>query len=414
MKLRVLVLALMAALGAGCATTEKTHQAMDIEPMAFVQHGGVSAASYYHLGRYYHGQRLFVKAEEAYQKSLKLDAKNIEVMNALAALYAEQGQLARATTLFEQTVQFAPASAHSHNNLGFAYLLAGRHQDAYQAIRYSLLLDPASQRAWANLGQLAKVTADARLVAASKSLQTRDLPEQLAASKTDNVHSWPATSVAQPALEPKPENNMVASVAAPPDASPVASDESAVLKADAIEPQPANALTNAHETQQLSTPSSAPVALDAPKAQEAFAFVSIEQEKPTEPREADARTSPQNAPAIPSLAENSQLQDYSKIRVEVSNANGVSGFAKDYTRLLVGQHVVVKRITNYDSYTLSATVVEYQPGFALQAQALVQKMQLPAEIRPAKTERFNSDIRLILGRDIVQAVRSVLAGKKSS
>ena len=56
MKPRILVLALIAALGSGCASNDKMRLAYEVKPVSTVRHGGANAVSYYQLGRYYHGQ----------------------------------------------------------------------------------------------------------------------------------------------------------------------------------------------------------------------------------------------------------------------------------------------------------------------------------------------------------------------
>jgi len=54
-------------------------------------------------------------------------------------------------TLWEETVRGAPWNPRAHNNLGYAYYLAGRQAEAQREMRIALALDPAYLKARANL-----------------------------------------------------------------------------------------------------------------------------------------------------------------------------------------------------------------------------------------------------------------------
>ena len=97
MKLRLLVVALIAVLGTGCATTDKSGLAgYKIKPDSTVRHGAPDAQSFYQLARFYHGQKRYEKAEMAYIKAIALDGGRVDSYNALGSLYAERGDLERA------------------------------------------------------------------------------------------------------------------------------------------------------------------------------------------------------------------------------------------------------------------------------------------------------------------------------
>lgn len=57
-------------------------------------------------------------------------------------------------SLWEQTVRLSPNKARVHNNLGYAYLLAGRTDDARREFSHTLRLDPAHVKARTNLERL--------------------------------------------------------------------------------------------------------------------------------------------------------------------------------------------------------------------------------------------------------------------
>jgi len=53
--------------------------------------------------------------------------------------------------LWESSVALAPWNARGHNNLGYAYQLAGRIEDARREYRAALLFDPRHAKARLNL-----------------------------------------------------------------------------------------------------------------------------------------------------------------------------------------------------------------------------------------------------------------------
>ena len=53
--------------------------------------------------------------------------------------------------LWESSVRLAPWNARGHNNLGYAYQVAGRAQDARREYQAALLFDPAHAKARLNL-----------------------------------------------------------------------------------------------------------------------------------------------------------------------------------------------------------------------------------------------------------------------
>jgi Flp pilus assembly protein TadD len=53
--------------------------------------------------------------------------------------------------LWESSVALAPWNARGHNNLGYAYQLAGRTEAARREYRTALLFDPHHQKARFNL-----------------------------------------------------------------------------------------------------------------------------------------------------------------------------------------------------------------------------------------------------------------------
>ena len=71
-----------------------------------------------------------------------------------AASIARQLDYRDEVTLWEASVRSSPWNSRAHNNLGYAYYLAGRKAEAKRSFETALLLDPRARKARLNLGLL--------------------------------------------------------------------------------------------------------------------------------------------------------------------------------------------------------------------------------------------------------------------
>jgi len=137
----------------GCASAEKTGETK-IVPLMEVKHSTESADAYYALGRYLHGSRRYDEARKAYQHALQLDPRYARAGNALAVLYAETGDLQRATEFMHKLIAENPDTAYLIGNLGYVLFLGGQYQAAQTELERAVALDPQDARAWHNLGSV--------------------------------------------------------------------------------------------------------------------------------------------------------------------------------------------------------------------------------------------------------------------
>lgn len=93
------------------------------------------AASHQRAGR-------FTDAIRDYTKILQKAPSNIDCINALAGLYAQQGDLNAAIPLFRRAAKLRPDSPDSHYNLAVAFSMVGQHGDAVQHYKRALKLNP--------------------------------------------------------------------------------------------------------------------------------------------------------------------------------------------------------------------------------------------------------------------------------
>ncbi len=402
MKLRVLVLALIAALGSGCASTDKARLAYEVKPDSTVRHGAPNAESYYQLARYYHGQKRLDMAEAAYRKALSLDGRMVDARNALGSLYAERGELDKSVQEFEAAAGMARDRGYVHNNLGFAYFLQGRLEEAYAAVRKALSLDVKLERGWANLERIAGSQSNTTLVKTAKLRRLEALPTTLLADAV------PGKTTADPAMRAVASNTKMVAIVEPIPESPQSGiGDMAVSTVSAAE-------KSEMAVQVVTSSTASEISLvgddDEGLVDGKFVLVSASQavENFAEPVTI-ARAQPvmeiSNASATVLVPVEKLDIDVSKVRIEVSNANAVTGFAIRFREQLRQENIPVSRTTNYSSYSLKETVIEYQPSYQDAARAFRSRIQLAARLTPAKGPRAGSDIRIILGRDALTSPR---------
>jgi hypothetical protein len=88
MKPRILVVALIAALAQGCASTDKNRLAYQVAPVSTLKHGTLNATSYYKLARYYHGQKRLRHGRSGLPEIHLAGRQPGRSLNALGSLYA--------------------------------------------------------------------------------------------------------------------------------------------------------------------------------------------------------------------------------------------------------------------------------------------------------------------------------------
>ncbi len=87
-------------------------------------------------------------------RAYELNPHDPEIMTELAITNDHLGEerLLYAESLYKQVVSLEPYSSAAHNNLGFNYMLQGRHQEAIEIFSKALSLPSANDRAKNNLG----------------------------------------------------------------------------------------------------------------------------------------------------------------------------------------------------------------------------------------------------------------------
>ena len=88
-----------------------------------------------------------------------------------------------------------------------------------------------------------------------------------------------------------------------------------------------------------------------------------------------------------------------RVRLEVSNGNGVTGLAKRVSEKLRAFEHYVARLTNQRP-AQPETSVEYRDGFIEEAASIAADLQKPVALVPSDNLRRDIHVRLVLGRDM--------------
>jgi hypothetical protein len=104
--------------------------------------------------------------------------------------------------------------------------------------------------------------------------------------------------------------------------------------------------------------------------------------------------------AIRSAMADIKPDDAGKLRIEVSNGNGVTGMARKVGRFLHGGGYPAARLTNQKPFRVKLTQIQYRDGYQAQAQRL--QSSLPGQPAMILSHDMRADIgvRLVLGKDI--------------
>jgi len=113
------------------------------------------AEAHYNIGYLKSQKKDWPGAEAAYLKALEVRPGYGEAISALARVYTESGQAAKATELLTKAAADNPKDAKVQFNLGVFYLNSGKAEEAAAAFQKSAEADPANAEVYYYLGTLA-------------------------------------------------------------------------------------------------------------------------------------------------------------------------------------------------------------------------------------------------------------------
>jgi hypothetical protein len=299
---------------------------------------GAQAEQRYRTGRAQHMVQQPDAARAAYESVLWLEPGHPGARNGLATLYAEGGDLERATAIWRELtasigLDAGPGKAYLFANLGQAYLLGGAHEEARSALERACLLDPLNPRAWQLLGDA--------LAALGQTERAAQMHRQAAALRQHDLRADFAAAGGKTEVAPLGQ-----ALAAPtPQAHPDWSQSYIHVGVDGM--------------MELRRVDAARVAHEAP------------------------------APAPAAVA-----------RLEIRNGNGVTGMARALSNRIDEPGIRVTRLSNEAGFAVSHTRIEYEASHADAARRLARRLG-STQLREVDLGA-PVNLRLVLGRDLAR------------
>jgi hypothetical protein len=340
---------------------------LSIKPHAEIRHAAGTSLDRYEVGRRYQASGKVDLAIEAYIQAVKLDTRAIEARNALAVLYAQQGRFADAASTLRAAASQSSA-AYLHNNLGYIYYLQGNHVDAISELRIAISLDPKHEWARNNL----KLAAAALDRVTTRSVATSPVRAE---SRAGAIEVWGEIRGRQ--------GETGGAVAAARERAA----ESATSRTPEVASRTAPAAQVSKQSEWV-----AHISSDFPKTPTGSGPPHIERRVKAYVPEFGAHAS-------------------GKLRLEVSNGNGVTGFAKRVSEILVRQGIPVHSLTNHLPYEQLRTEIQYRDGFEQEAVQLKARLGGSIVVAQSKTLRPHIDLRVLLGHDITTRIAEIEAGR---
>lgn len=378
---RPLVFALSTCLLQACVSAPNKQAVVTeyaIQPVLRIHHSSdQNAATYYQLAKYHleHGNSEF--ARSAFEASILLDGRQLEARNGLAALNAIQGRLDEAKNLFLQIVTDFPQASHPYNNLGYIYYLQNNYDTAVQNLQQALVLDSGNDRARYNLN-VVQIALAKNGVQSNVALTLPPNPPSLTSLPTPSTQTI-STEQTEPVLTL---------------AAADARTQGLAIISPPLQPQSrmkvVQLLPNVYELKLRSATETvltdlriekSPVSLAQSLSPPARAIVNALEKAITK-----------------TLA---KVRDVNASRIEVANGNGVNGLAKRVSKVLGQQGIAVSILTNELPYKQQATKIQYRRGYEQTAMRLKNAMQGHALLDSSPNLSGNIDVRLVLGKDVL-------------
>lgn len=351
----------------------------DVKPI-YITRSADTVDGYYALGKYYYWQNRFDKAQEAFEKALKLQVDSVDALNALGVVYDRLGQFEAAQRSYRLALRTAPEAAYIWANLGYSLLLEGQPVMAAAMYEKALTLDPANDIA---RRQLALATEQAAKSAASAPATGQELP---------------VVASAAPVLK---ESDAAGSKSRPS----ILTEGSKPAGASIVSIVPHENVTHSNVIQTVSTVGNASPDLVQPK-QPATAVarndVSITYPiaMATRAVQPPAHDRVHASSASPVLDEATAP---ARARVEISNGNGVNGMARALKSVMKAEGVNVTRVTNALPFNKSRTIIICSNETIEAAKTITRLLPGKPSVAIGSTAYRNVEIRVVLGADAALA-----------
>jgi len=412
------------------------------------RHG--AAESHYELGCYMQERRKHKPAIEEFKAAVEIDPSHVKAYNAMGVSYDALGEHGRAVESYEAALKVYPKLDYVLNNLGYSYLLQGKTDLAIENFKKALELDGANvryrnnlalayarggrydvalaefkesgdeARAHYNIAQLyyreglyeeAKAHfEEASLLKASdpeieKGLKAAATLTEIHANTYDRVMATPVGENTPLSNAPE-KHGQVSTVAVE------APSHMSAVTVKIVKPAPIVSGFRAVPPEALSPIESVEVVEhrmdEVPVYRAALARIDYGQEVRETARKVLKEDlfakldEPQAFELLSLQTIDPKQRPVPRIKIEVSNGNGVRRMARNVGNFLKDKDVILMYLSNASHFKHEETRIHYAPGYLMEAYQLAQKLPGRQSLEEVPAVRDgNAEISILIGKDLV-------------
>lgn len=404
--------------------------------------GGAVAETPYEAGKRQFAQGQYGLALKSFQEAVSKDPTSVEALNGVAAAYDKLGRFDLSARYYGRALALVPDSTQTLNNIGYSYLMQERYDLAVAYLRDAYTRDAKDPVVVANRGTAEVALQDQDLRAAKAQGPLADLPAtEVAETRQQAVKPWIERTAARvQTLVTEPQYALVEAAAAAGVPPELASYDAVEVSGEHILPQPITAPLTESAVAQVarSQDAVAIAAVQIPPIDEAPVQVaelvvypvSEAAQVAAAPTETVVEETLAVVPAATAAVDSDEIRDETLDEsldetlqlaalsapieppaspvagalelpfVELSNGTGRLNMAARLRDYLEGAGVSVRRLTNADHYSHMESVVYYRTGWQIFAEQVAA--QLPAAVDLVQNDAQRSDIRVLLGGDLLE------------
>jgi len=347
-------------------------------PVYRVQQPVGTAAGQHAVGRMEMAAGRLDAAINRFRQALQLDPAFVDAYNGLGVVYGQQGLFPEAVAAFQAALTHAPNAPHLLNNLGYAQMKAGNHDEAWAALARAYRLDKTNPQTRENLVLLAT----ARAAAA---------PAALASAASGPMRPASTERASLVVGAPAAADLVVTPVTSP--SAPLTGLHGAVL----VQSDPARlhqfapGILELQPTADRGAIGSASAAAPAPAASVAAVRVASFQMASMVPA----------AVAAPPAARLASTGGIAAVDgFEVSNGVGVRHLAGRMARALRELGVSVDRVSDYRWFGVRRSELHYREGHRDAALTVAGTLPVKPRFVRSKNMQESINVRLVVGRDL--------------
>ncbi len=394
----------------GCVLQERKKHRLAIEAFKrAVQIDPGHAAAYNRWGVSLDAQGDYDEAVAAYTAALAIDQNLADVYNNLGYSYLLQGRFEPAIESLQKAVALDGGNQRYQNNLGLAYAKSGDYEAAFKAFRagsdeYKAHLNIA--RLYYRNGLYEKAAMHFSKASAQKPLDSETGKGLAAAASLAYIHETksieneaPLTQTAEKQID-KHDGEGFYTI-------PAGAIET-VEFADIDQADPIKATDDSDDQEDQTTDAASAAGIAAPEEEhkiieEALDGKSLRMFEETQ------------APELLSL-ETAHAEKHSKrrIKIEVSNGNGVRYMARRVGNYLQGKGFILMYLSNASHFNYEGTHIFFTSGYLREAYRLSQELPgLQSLEQVPEIKNGNAEICIRIGKELIQYASLFEHGQKS-